>query len=151
MRNVHQSIPSIPKVPFMLAFLAVIPMIVAAFGLKFFPDSYDWRHFFVCFSVIISAFLGGIHWGLATTHYNKNGAVPKRLIVWSNVIAIGSLVALLTKSFNISIGIIFTILMVQWIVDSLILSEEIIPAWFKQIRNIMSTMIVIVFVFVVIG
>jgi hypothetical protein len=144
----HTSVPTIPKIPFLLAFIAIIPLIVAAFGLKYFPDSYDWKHFFVSFCVIISAFLGGIHWGFATIHYHKKGPLPKRLILWSNIIALGSLIALLTKSFNIAILIVFTILMVQWIVDSLILSDEIIPSWFKQIRNVMSAMIMIVFIFV---
>lgn len=104
------------------------------------------------FTVVLSSFLGGIHWGFATIHYNRNsGKVPKRLIFWSTIIAIGSLIALLTKSLNISILIIFTILMVQWVVDSLILSDEIIPRWFRQIRGIISTMILIIFLFVIVG
>jgi len=142
----------IPRIPFLLSFLFVIPMIVGAFGIKYFSDSYDWKNFFVCFSVVLSAFLGGIHWGFATIHYNRDsGTVPKRLILWSSIIAIGSLIALLTKSFNIAISIVFFILMVQWIVDSLILSDSIIPSWFRQIRNIISTMIMIIFIFVLIG
>ena len=152
MNHKHQSIPAIPRMPFLISFLFVVPMIVAAFGMKFFQDTYDWRQFFVYFSVVLSSFLGGIHWGFATVQYNRDsGKVPKRLILWSTLIAICSLIALLTKSLNISILLVFIILMVQWVVDTLILSDDVIPSWFRQIRNIISAMILIIFLFVLVG
>jgi hypothetical protein len=142
----------LPVIPFLLALLGIIPMMVAAFGLKFFPEEHDWQHIFISYSAVISAFLGGIHWGFATSHYSADrGSIPKRLITWSNVIALSSWSALLVKEFETGVAIIFVVLMAQWFVDAFILNEKIIPKWFRQIRNIISPIVVMTFIFVIYG
>jgi hypothetical protein len=133
------------RLPLILTIAGAVPFVAlsVAASMHVFGKTHIGIECLLTYAAIIVSFLGGIHWGIATTHYNTNRKIATLLIaesVWPSIIA---WTAMFYVDLHIRLLVLTLLYMFVWAIDSLLYNKDMIPQWFFNLRCIITPIVIV--------
>jgi hypothetical protein len=126
---------SIPDMPSLLGWGGLIPFGLAALGTHSGVDALVLYGFIggTTYGAIILSFLGAVHWGLAM----QDDRSPY-WYVWSISPALMGFASLMIFNANLQLLALIPLFVLTWLVDRQAASRGLVPAWYMQLRTILT-------------
>lgn len=133
------------KLPFTITTIACVPFVALsiAASMQWFDDTTAIVHMLLSYSVVILSFLGGVHWGIAVSHYTHDKRIANSLIAESIIPSIIAWAALFHADVHIQLLVLTVLYTCIWAIDSMLMARGIIPVWFFEIRCMITPIMVV--------
>ena len=135
MKTLPLTITAIGAMPF-------VGLSVAA-SMQWFDDTGFVIHTLLSYAAVILSFLGGVHWGIAVSHYAHDKRIANRLIAESVIPSLIGWAALFHTELHVQLLVLTVMFTCVWAIDSLLVARKIIPLWFFEIRCIITPVVVV--------
>ena len=130
-----------------LGLLGLIPFIILIFAIFISPpdeEIYELLIFiYISYAAVISAFLGGIQWGLITASSEKIYSIFLPLFITTIPCLIGWCALLTLKNLTTSLILIIISFVVSSLHDYYLYQQKITPHWYLSLRIPLSVAVVI--------
>lgn len=135
----------IPGLALTLMMVAVLPFVGLSIGLYFHSDNGTiLLDLLFSYAALVLSFLGGIHWGMAVMHAQKDHPHAARLMYVGSIFTVAvSWGILFVPDMNNRLLSFAFLYAAAWGSDRLLLRYGIIPLWYYNLRSIATPIVVV--------
>lgn len=142
----YQKLYFIPRTPFILSVLSIIPFSICSLSVWFLRD--PWQSFaflnLLNYSVIVLSFLGAVQWGISLSRNHNKLSDQWHWYVWSVIPALVCWLVLMGITNYMVVILIFMLgFTISYFVDSYSVRMGRIPQWYGTVRKILTSIVLI--------